>query len=131
MAQTPKQKTAAKRAALAKKTHATATRDRAQESIDKRAAYTKLKNNTALLDILKTGNSFMAMHNKLAQDGVGARKTGHKLTNGEDEIENIYMTNDQRAGHLDKSAGIQELLDYIERQLAPVSDVLVKAAAGK
>jgi hypothetical protein len=131
MAQTPKQRTAAKRASLAKKTHERNTKARAQDTIDKKSAYFAAKDDFVSQDILSTAKQFIAMHNKIAQDGVGARKTGHKLTNGEDEIENIYLTNNQRAGHLDKSAGIQELVDYIERQMTPVSDAMARAASGK
>lgn len=131
MAQTVKQKQTAKRAKLAKQTHAKNDKERAQEVVDKRSAYAAAKDSVILVDILEKGNAFIAMHNKIAQDGVGARKTGHKLTNGEEEIENIYLTNNQRAGHLDKSAGLQELMDYIVRQLAPVSEALVQKANGK
>lgn len=131
MAQTVKQKQAAKRAKLAKQTHVKNDKERAQDVVDKRSAYAAAKDSVILVDILAKGNQFIAMHNKIAQDGVGARATGHLLENGSQEVENIYLTNNQRAGHLDKSAGLQELVDYIVRQLAPVTDALAKKAQGK
>lgn len=84
-----------------------------------RAVYAKEKGGPLLEDLLAKCELFKGYHLKLAQDGVGARKTGHKLVDGSEEVENFFLDNNQRAGHLDKASGIQEIVDYVERQLNP------------
>lgn len=103
----------------AKALHEANTRTRKKDIEGVQAIYAAEKDGPLLQDILAMGHKYIEYHNKVAQDGVGSRKTGHKLTNGEDEFEVIYLTNDQRASHLDKSAGIQELIDSIERKIDP------------
>lgn len=109
----------ATRAQRAKAIHEEKTKERKADAQATKALYLAKKDDPVLQDILEKSKSFISLHNKIAQDGVGARKTGYKLENGQDEIENIYLTNNQRAGHLDKSSGIQEIVDYIERQITP------------
>lgn len=82
-----------------------------------RVDYQNNRENPVVKDILTKAQKFMAYHVKLAQDGVGARKTGHLLENNTEEVENYFLTPADRVSHLDKAAGIQELLDYINRQL--------------
>jgi hypothetical protein len=107
------------RAQKAKATHEAATKQRKADAESLKALYLAKKDDAVLQDVLEKAKRFISLHNKIAQDGVGARPTGEKYENGMDVVENIYLTNNQRAGHLDKSAGIQELVDYIERQITP------------
>lgn len=96
---------------------------RKEEADSLKASYLAVKDDVVLKDILEKGRSFVAYHVKLAQDGTGARRTGYKLEDGTAEVENYFLKPAERVSHLDKSAGILELLDYIERQLvvpAPV-----------
>lgn len=95
--------------------HEKASKDRAEEISNLKMAYQAGQSSLIVDDVLKKARAFAAYHVKVAQDGVGARKTGYRLENGEDEVENVYFTAEQRVGHLDKAGGIQELIDYIER----------------
>lgn len=105
------------RMAAAQKAHAEGSKKRANDVQTIKAMYLKEAANPVLLDILEKAQAFAKYHTKIAQDGVGSRKTGEKYENGSDVMEIFYLSNDQRAGHLDKSAGLFELVDYIERQL--------------
>jgi hypothetical protein len=107
------------RAQRAKATNIKNTKKRAEKAQSVQAMFAAEKDSPVLADILAKAKHFIEYHNKIAQDGVAARKTGHKLVDGSDEIEIVDLTNDKRAGHLDKSAGIQELVDYIEAKLDP------------
>lgn len=126
MVQTVKQKQVAKRVSVSKKTHERTNKERLQKSIDVKATYAVERDKPLLNDILNKAKLFMSYHVKVAQDGVGARTTGYKLENGQQETETIYLTSEQRANHLDKAAGIQELVDYIERQFEVPSESALK-----
>lgn len=104
------------RAQKAKTVHEKASKKRSSDQKTLKAVYVAEKSAPLLEDILAKANGFIAVHNKIAQDGVGSRKTGHKLTDGSDEFDTVYLTASQRCGHLDKAAGLQELVDYIARQ---------------
>lgn len=103
----------------AAKEHAKKDKERQSNIAVLRAAYAQEKDGVVLTDILAKAAQFQKYHLKLAQDGVGARKTGHKLVDGTEEVENFFLDNHQRAGHLDKASGIQELVDYINRTINP------------
>lgn len=116
------------RAQKAKALHEKNQKLRAADEAALKAMYLAKKDDPVVQDILAKAKSFIQLHNKIAQDGVGARPTGEKYENGMDVIENIYLTNNQRAGHLDKSSGIQELVDYMERKLTlPAPDTKPKS----
>ncbi len=100
------------------KLHDENTKTRANDIVFIKAQYLKEKDNVVVLDILEKAKSFAKYHTKMAQDGVGVRKTGHKLTNGMDETETIYYSNEKRLNELDRATGLLELIDYIERQFA-------------
>lgn len=68
-----------------------------------------------LADIRKKLQGYIDYHTKMAQDGVGVQKTGHKLEDGTDEMETIFYTGEKRLSELDKAAGLLELSDYIDR----------------
>ena len=128
MPQTVKQKQAAKKAKLTKNTKKNADKERANEVIDLKLAYGNKQAQPALADLKSKIQKFQQYHIKIAQDGVGAKKTGYKLSDGSEEIENVYLTSEQRAAHLDKAAGLQEIFDYIERMETPVTDKLAQEA---
>jgi hypothetical protein len=129
MAQTVKQKQQAKKSKLTKTTKKNADKQRANDVIDLKLAYGNKQAAPAIKDFMEKIKKFQGYHIKIAQDGVGAKKTGYKLENGQEEVENVYLTSEQRAGHLDKAAGLQEIFDYVERMLTPVTDELAKKAS--
>jgi len=107
----------ATRGQKAKAAHQKGTNQRAADQATLKAMYLADSENPLLLDIIAKAESFIKYHVKLAQDGTGARKTGYKLSDGTPEIENYFFSNDEIASEMKKAAGLQELLDYINRQL--------------
>lgn len=105
------------RAQKARDLHKLRSEERAAAAQTLKAAYLQDRDSTTVQDILTKARAFVAYHNKIAQDGVGSRKTGDHYENGTDVMEVYYLTAHERVSHLDKSAGIQELIDYIERQI--------------
>lgn len=105
--------------------HKRNTEERKKEASNIKAAYLASKDSPVLVDILKKARAFSAYHTKMAKDGVGYRSTGAKLEDGTPEQELFYYTSEKRVSEMDKSAGIDELIDYIERQLteAPATPV--------
>lgn len=83
-----------------------------------KAAYLAGNGEIILGDIRTKIQSWQKLNAKLAQDGVAVRATGHKLVDGSPEVENVFLSNDERARYLDKNAGLQGLWDYIERMTA-------------
>jgi hypothetical protein len=128
MATTVKQKQAAKKAQLKKTTKANKDKARANDVVDMKLAYGMPEVKVVLDDLRAKIDLFQKYHLKIAQDAVGARKTGYKLDDGTEEVENVTLNPAERAGHLDKSAGIQEISDYIDRMLTPVSAELAAKA---
>lgn len=116
------------RAQKAKDLHEANTQKRADELATLKGFYLAEVDNPVLLDILNKIEAFKAVHLKVAQDGVGSRKTGEKYENGSDVFDLIYLTPAQRAAHLDKAAGLQEIADYIGRMIA-LPDTAVKTEA--
>ena len=117
------------RAQKAKIEHEKRTKERLNESRVLKAVYMRERDGDLLEDILVKAKKFMSYHLKIAQDGMGARTTGHKLTDGTPEVENYFLKPAERCSNLDKAAGIQEIVDYIERQTAdpvPVKTQAVK-----
>ena len=109
MAQVNKRTAAAKKQAEQKK----------EQKADVRAlllSYQKIKDEPAFKDLLKNVNDFARYHVKLAQDGVGF-KYG-KDGDGKPVTTEVAFTPEQRTGHLDKAAGQQEIIDFVERKLA-------------
>jgi hypothetical protein len=97
-------------------THARKAKERALDIAGLKALYIQERENPVILDILEKLKTFSNYHTKMAKDGVGVRNTGHKLQNGEAEMETVYYSNEKRVSELDKSAGLEEMLAYIERQ---------------
>lgn len=111
------------RAQKAKALHEQKNKERASDISDTKALYQTEASAPVLADVLTKAHAFMAYHQKLAQDGVGARKTGYRLENGTDEVENYNLNKDDRVRELDKAAGQQELVDFIERQMKQTDPV--------
>lgn len=105
------------RAQRAKKAHEEASKRRADKESALKSAYRAGDGEAIISDLMEKIAGFIAVNNKVAQDGVGARPTGYKLEDGTPEVENIYLTPEQRASYLDQSKGQQAVLDYIERKL--------------
>lgn len=75
-------------------------------------SYKKIKDTAALQDIIKFAQSMVEYHGKIAKDGVGYKK----IEDGKDP-ELVYFTAEKRLSELDKTAGIEEILDYIKRKI--------------
>lgn len=105
------------RAQTAKVLHEENTKKRAAEQKSLKALYLSDVENPLLVDILSKARSFINYHIKIAQDGVGSRKTGDTYENGQPVFETYFLTDSEVAGNMKKAAGIQELIDYIERQV--------------
>jgi hypothetical protein len=105
------------RAQKVKALHEQKSKERASDQATLKAMYLANRDDPLLLDVMAKAKSFISYHVKLAQDGTGARKTGYKLSDGTAEIENYFFSNDEIASEMKKAAGIQELLDYLERQI--------------
>jgi hypothetical protein len=65
-----------------------------------------------MADLLVKIKSFSAYHNSVAKAGVGYK------VNPDGTSDEVRLTGDERLRELDRSAGIDEIADYIERQLA-------------
>lgn len=117
MAEKSVKKANATRAQKAKAAHEEGSTARKNDQAFLKAAYLQGNGEVILEDLQKKIKLWMGLNNKVAQDGVGARPTGYKLQDGSAEVENIYLTPEQRASYLDQSKGQQAILDYIERQL--------------
>lgn len=101
----------------AKAAHETASKQRASDQAALKGAYRAGDGEVILEDLRKKILLWQSLNNKVAQDGVGSRPTGHKLVDGSQEQEYVYLTPTQRASYLDQSKGQQAILDYIDRML--------------
>lgn len=77
--------------------------------------YLNIAKTKAFRDLQGKIASFDAYHLKLAKDGVGYEQM--VMSDGSTTQKTVRFTPEERAGHLDRSAGIQEIADYIERML--------------
>lgn len=100
----------------AKQLHEQKSKERSDKISNTKAAYQSIKDHPAFLDLVEKAKTFVAYHQKIAQDGVGARPTGYKLQDGSQETETYYLTAEKRVNELERAAGQQELIDYLERQ---------------
>lgn len=101
----------------AKKAHTEANKARAEKLNELRVSYKKIKDTPAFKDILYMLQHLADLHSKMAKDGVGYRDTGQKSITGVSEQELIYFTPEKRVGELDRAAGLEEGVGYIERQI--------------
>lgn len=100
----------------------------AQDVDAMRHSYARIKDEPAFRDILAKAKSFAAYHTKMAKDGVGYRDTGEFDERNQPKQEIVYYTNEKRVSELDKAAGIEELEDYIQRQLGAAKPEKTEAA---
>lgn len=107
------------RAQKAKEAHEIASKQRATKIAESKTLYQSESEGPLLEDILERARKYIKYHIKIAQDGVGSRKTGDKYENNQDVMEVYYLTPTERVTHLDKAAGIQEIIDTIERLMEP------------
>lgn len=121
------------RARAKKALHEKNTQIRQEALEQEKADMRQNKNNPAVQAILKKARSLSALHMQMAKDGVGVRATGERDEHGELVTENVFFTKDKRMTELDKSAGIDELINWAERLLGeaakPVPVVPVDKAA--
>lgn len=98
--------------------HARKTKERTEEAQQIKAYYQADKNSPVVRDLLVKAKKFQEYHIKLAQDGQGARSIGLDPTTREPILEPYALGPNERCSNLDKAAGIQELIDYVDRQIA-------------
>jgi len=101
----------------AQELHKKNSEERAKKASDIKSAYLAGKDGIVLTDIVKKATTFAEYHVQLAKDGIGYRNTGNKLSDGSPEQELYYFTPEKRTSELDKAVGIEELLNYIKRQI--------------
>lgn len=121
------------RADAARKLHEQRTKERADKAATIKAVFQSERDGLVIQHTLKVAKQFVSYHQKIAQDAQGARQTGYKLEDGTQEVENYFLGKDERVAHLDKASGIQELVDFIERQIkieepTPNADLIEKVA---
>lgn len=95
--------------------HQQANKDRAADIDAIRASYQKIKDTPGFKDILTKAGELIKYHEKIAKDGVGYKTVMDE--NGIPRQELIYFTPEKRLGELDRAAGLEELIVYVERQL--------------
>jgi hypothetical protein len=84
-----------------------------------KAQYKKIADEPAIVDLLAKIKSFQAYHMKIAQDGVAYKFKEAVADNKIVQLkEEVKLTDGERTAQLERNAGIQEILDYIDRQLA-------------
>lgn len=107
------------RAQAKRQEHEKKTKERLDNLREIRNAFRLASKNDSLVleSIVSHAEKLISYNEKIARDGVGARKTGHLLENGSEEVENIFLKPAERISYLDKAAGIQLLVDYIKRQI--------------
>lgn len=77
--------------------------------------YQSIQNSAAFVDLLAKGRALATFHMKIAKDGVGYKEGVNDK--GEVVQVEVKLSNDERLRELDRSAGLDELIGYIERQL--------------
>lgn len=80
-----------------------------------KAEYFKLKDSPAVEDLLKKLRGFIDYHTQIAKDGVAYESVPDG--SGGTTLKTVRVTPEERLSHLDKSAGLGEILDYFNRQL--------------
>ena len=94
--------------------HKEATAARGNEQKELTAEYHKLRNSIALADLMAKAKTFAQYHAQVATDGVAYEQTVSIAGNVQTVVR---LNHDDRVSHMDKAAGIQEIIDYLERKL--------------
>jgi hypothetical protein len=113
----------------AKAAHTAASKSRADKINEVKASFKKIKDEPAFQHILLKAREFAGYHSKMAKDGVGYRQTGALDANGNPIQETVFFDHNKRVTEMDKAAGIEELIDYVERQIT--DDALTPVVAKK
>lgn|ERR1044072_946855 len=109
-----------------KKAQQDAAKERVDAINDLRISYKKIKDEPAFQDILKKGKMLADYHLKMAKDGVGYRDTGELDDAGNPRQELIFFDQNKRTSELDKAAGVEEVIAYVEKQ-AEASETQLKS----
>lgn len=103
------------KAQVAKELHQKKNQERADKINELRISYKRIKEEPAFKDILVKAQQFADYHLKMAKDGVGYRETGGKDAEGNALQETVFFDSNKRVTELDKAAGIEEIVGYLER----------------
>ena len=87
------------------------------------------RENPVVIAIIEKAKALSALHLQMAKDGVGVRASGERNEQGELVSETIFFTKDKRITELDKSAGLDELTDWIARQFGTLPQPVLIAPA--
>lgn len=118
------------RARARKALHEANSKKRAMEIEQQKADFATAKEHPVVLAMIEKARSLSSLHLQMAKDGVGIRATGGRNEHGEQESETVFFTNDKRITELDKSAGLDEWLNWAERMLGTLpAPVKVQAPA--
>jgi hypothetical protein len=98
--------------------HQKKANERANKQNELKVSYKKIIDEPAFKDILAKAKQFAAYHLTLAKDGVGYQQTGGKDDSGNPLQATVFFSHEKRVTELDKAAGIEELSNYIERQVS-------------
>lgn len=105
------------RARARKQLHEANSERRAKELEQLKADFQTAKDHPVVLAMIEKARNLSALHLQMAKDGVGVRASGERNEQGELVSETIFFTKDKRITELDKSAGLDEWLDWVARQL--------------
>lgn len=83
-------------------------KERAEKIASIKNAYLAEKDGIVITDLLKKAELLSQYHLKIAKDGVGYKNEGK---------ESYHLSSEERVRELDRAAGIDELFDYITRQI--------------
>lgn len=81
--------------------------------------YEAIKGSPALQDILAKCQGFIDYHQRVAKDGVAYKDVPKDSVTG--NMVTVALSQEQRVSHLDKAAGIDEIIGYITRMTADTS----------
>ena len=84
------------------------TKERAEKIKGIKSAYLAEKNGIVITDLLQKLKLMSEYHAKIAKDCVGYKNEGKEI---------YHLSSEERMKELDKSAGIDEITDYITRQI--------------
>lgn len=92
----------------AQQIHLKNTKERSDIIANTKAAYLAEKDGLVLTDLLEKTKKMSEYHLKIAKDGIGYKP---------DAKDYYILSSDERLRELDKSSGIDEIVDYINRQI--------------
>lgn len=94
--------------------HQKSEEKRVKHENELRISYKRIKDEPAFLDILEKGKQFAGYHMKMAKGGVGFRETGQKDSSNNPVQETVFFDQHKRVTELDRAAGIEEIVGYVE-----------------